>query len=355
MYIENYKKLFLVFMVLLLANLACGISNEGNLETAAAETVAVELTLKSDLSLSEAATENANEESNLLNLTMIPTITAITVGTPIPTATIAPTDETPCDVAAFVSDVTVPDGADFIPDENFTKTWRLKNVGTCTWTTAYDLVFFDGDQMNGPVSQPLINSGSVAPNQSVDISVDLSAPDSAGNAIGYWKLRNASNVIFELSNGDPFYVEIDVFEPTATPDTPIFLVTILPEIFIIGPNFTIESTTQWTCNTLPAISFRINNIGIYTIESMRITVEGPIGHILNSNIQNNPFKPAPSYAYPQCIQIGAASLATGNIQWVSTNLVTQPLPGSTGEVKITMCTSDNLDGFCTEKTYNFIW
>ena len=46
-----------------------------------------------------------------------------------------------CDAAAFVRDVTIPDGTIVEPGRDFTKTWRLKNVGTCSWTTAYALVF----------------------------------------------------------------------------------------------------------------------------------------------------------------------------------------------------------------------
>ena len=47
-----------------------------------------------------------------------------------------------CDQAAFIRDVTVPDGSPFAPGETFTKTWRLQNTGTCTWTTSnYTLVY----------------------------------------------------------------------------------------------------------------------------------------------------------------------------------------------------------------------
>jgi hypothetical protein len=69
--------------------------------------------------------------------------------TPAASETPIPPTNTPLatgcsDQAAFVTDVTVPDGADFSPDENFTKTWRMKNAGTCTWTSSYALVFIMG-------------------------------------------------------------------------------------------------------------------------------------------------------------------------------------------------------------------
>jgi len=55
--------------------------------------------------------------------------------------------QTYCDHVQFVSDVTVPDGSSFTPGAAFTKTWQLKNIGTCTWTTSYSLVYAGGDQM----------------------------------------------------------------------------------------------------------------------------------------------------------------------------------------------------------------
>jgi len=81
---------------------------------------------------------------------------AIATNTPVPSNTpqviIAtstqqpgtPTEATatkPCDRAEFVDDVTVEDGTVFKPGETFTKTWRLKNTGSCTWTTSYRVVF----------------------------------------------------------------------------------------------------------------------------------------------------------------------------------------------------------------------
>ena len=77
----------------------------------------------------------------------------ITTPTPlVPTSvvpTAGPTSTSGCDRAQFVADVTVPDGTTFVPNATFTKTWRLKNVGLCTWTTRYSLVFASGERMGG--------------------------------------------------------------------------------------------------------------------------------------------------------------------------------------------------------------
>lgn len=115
-----------------------------------------------------------------------------------------------CDWAQFVADVTVTDGSVFASGAAFPKTWRLKNIGTCTWTTSYSLVFDSRDQMGGPSSVNLPNN--VAPGQTVDITINLTAPSNAGHYIGYWKFKNASGGLFGIgSNANrPWWVEINV-------------------------------------------------------------------------------------------------------------------------------------------------
>jgi hypothetical protein len=147
-----------------------------------------------------------------------------------PTATVTPTS-IPCDRAAFVSDVTVPDGTDYAPGATLTKTWRLRNNGSCTWTSGYALVFDHGDSMGAPASQQL-TTGTVAPGQTIDVSVTLTAPASEGTYRGYFKLRNPSGVVFGIgANADvAFWVEIEVIPPGVTfafHFTPI-IVVILP-------------------------------------------------------------------------------------------------------------------------------
>lgn len=63
--------------------------------------------------------------------------------------------------------------------------------------------------MSGPATQALTSN--VNPGQTVDISVDLTAPAADGNYKGYWKLRNAAGVHFSQ-----FYVDIKVKTPTPT-------------------------------------------------------------------------------------------------------------------------------------------
>jgi len=84
----------------------------------------------------------------------------------------------------------VPDGTTMTPGQTFTKSWRIKNVGTCTWTTDYLIVFSGGDRITGADSQAL--PGNVAPGQEVDLSVNLVAPEAEGNYIGEYALQDAN-------------------------------------------------------------------------------------------------------------------------------------------------------------------
>lgn len=129
--------------------------------------------------------------------------------TPVPpTNTPVPTAVSYCDWVAFVKDVTIPDGTQLSAGEVFTKTWRLQNRGTCTWTPDYMLVFSSGDPMGSTTAVRL--PGYVAPGQTVDVSVTLTAPASAGYYIGYWMLRNPSGALFGSGSkaNEAFYVEI---------------------------------------------------------------------------------------------------------------------------------------------------
>jgi len=137
--------------------------------------------------------------------------------TPVPTDTAIPTPTPRCLAARFVTDVTVPDGTVFAPNASFTKTWRLENVGACTWTTAFVVYFDEDDAMGAP---PQVNlPHAVEPGETVDVSVDMQAPASPGTYKGYWKLRSDTGQTFGIGDeaNEPFWVEIRVVAPSPTP------------------------------------------------------------------------------------------------------------------------------------------
>jgi len=146
-----------------------------------------------------------------------PTVTGTPpTATPTATGTIQPNA---CDRAQFVADVTVPDGTSFAPGIGFTKTWRLKNVGTCTWTN-YSIMFDTGEKMGGPDSALIPTT--VAPGQTVDITLNLTSPTTAGTYRGYWKLKNNTGVPFGIGSAGTksFWVEIKVSGTGINPKTP---------------------------------------------------------------------------------------------------------------------------------------
>jgi len=117
------------------------------------------------------------------------------------------------DWAGFVADVTVLDGTRYDPGATFTKTWRLRNIGTCTWTTAYTMFFepsASSTQMGNTTSVNLPST--VAPGATVDVSVNMTAPGSAGHYFSYWKFKNAGGTPFGIgfNANRPWWVEIFV-------------------------------------------------------------------------------------------------------------------------------------------------
>ena len=145
-----------------------------------------------------------------------PTNTSAPTATkPPPTATTAPTAKPlACNLASFEKDVTVPDNTTFSPKAAFTKTWRLKNAGSCTWTTNYAMVFVDGDQMGGKTTNL---PQSVAPGDVVDVSIQLVAPPAGGTYKGNWMLSDNQGKQFGIGADakEPVWVQIRVPQPTS--------------------------------------------------------------------------------------------------------------------------------------------
>jgi hypothetical protein len=120
------------------------------------------------------------------------------------------------DLAEWVSQ-TVADGTVFAPGEAFIVTWRLKNVGTSTWTVSYMLRFYSGDAF-GALLEILLDRA-VAPGETVDISIPMKVPTTPGDYRSDWVMANQ----FRSNFKEPIYIEITVARP-ATP-TPTATVT----------------------------------------------------------------------------------------------------------------------------------
>jgi uncharacterized protein YkwD len=154
--------------------------------------------------------------------------TAPATPSPVPTTavqppTAAPTDAGPCtDSASFVADVTIPDYSHFDQRETFTKTWRVKNVGTCAWTSDYKAVYSRGDALGAPLSIQLPDT---APGATADVSANMAAPAADGKFEIFYRLENGSGNPMPIDAGDSLWALITVgkyvaYPPaTATPGT----------------------------------------------------------------------------------------------------------------------------------------
>jgi hypothetical protein len=183
--------------------------------TSAAQTVIAQTTSSAEETAIAMLTEAANSSPT-------PTATAVppSATLPPPTFTSTPTETPlpvtpsptpiPCNWAQFIKDVTVPDGSEFSPGTSFTKVWRLKNIGTCSWTEDYSMVFMRGSQMGGNSPSPLTSI--VRPGETIDLSVDLIAPNSEGDYRGDWALEDDEGVQFGVgpNQDQPYWVKITV-------------------------------------------------------------------------------------------------------------------------------------------------
>ena len=117
-----------------------------------------------------------------------------------------------CLLATFVSE-TIPDGQIMEPGQNFWKTWRLKNSGSCAWDSTYKIVYVNGDLMGGLYEYPF--PGVAGPGEDIDISIYMKAPLDTGSFSSYWKIQSPWGGTFGVGQyNDPFYVQVNVTDDT---------------------------------------------------------------------------------------------------------------------------------------------
>lgn len=131
----------------------------------------------------------------------------------VPTVPVTPSAGGCVNGMVYVADVTIPDGQAFNPGAGFRKTWRVKNSGTCSWDSNYSFSLASGSSMG---TNSIYVPGIVAPGQTVDLSVDLTAPNAAGAYKGYWQMRSPQGASF----GQVIWVSIKVngAAPNPQPD-----------------------------------------------------------------------------------------------------------------------------------------
>ena len=175
----------------------------------------------------------AFENPDLVTPTSQPAVTPTATprpGRPLPTpaATATATRTPTCtDGMSWVADLTYDDlGMTapplFQPGQGFTKSWRVRNIGTCPWGPGFSLRFVQGNlpgaQMGG---QPLAITTAVPPGATHDLHVPLIAPLATGTYQGFWQMVNPAGQAF----GQRIWVGIRVQgpptpAPTATAPAP---------------------------------------------------------------------------------------------------------------------------------------
>jgi hypothetical protein len=124
-------------------------------------------------------------------------------------ATAASYEYTPgCVFATYVADLTIPDGMLIAPGTTFTKTWRIKNTGSCKWDPSFAMVFFSGDKMSEQISFPLPRT--VYPGQEVDVSIVLTAPAANGKYSSEWRMALPAGTAGVGQADDNLTVNIEV-------------------------------------------------------------------------------------------------------------------------------------------------
>ena len=113
-----------------------------------------------------------------------------------------------CNNNVFEGDLTIPDGTVLAPGEDFVKIWAVRNTGTCTWDEGYALVYVGGSTPNlDPVNLEFKTGADfIAPGETADLDVRLSAPCAQGKYEGHWRMRSDSGFYFGTTLS--VYVEV---------------------------------------------------------------------------------------------------------------------------------------------------
>lgn len=112
-----------------------------------------------------------------------------------------------CNNSVYIADVTVPDNTEMKPGNDFVKTWRVQNTGTCTWDEGYKLAFIGGDNKLDPYTFEFKDSKDfVAGGATADLSVNLTAPLTEGSYTATWRMQSDNGSYF----GTPLTVVIVV-------------------------------------------------------------------------------------------------------------------------------------------------
>ncbi len=189
--------------------------NYGKEMTAAVETVYAKVT-ETAVSAALSATATFTETIVPPTKTPIPvtdtptlTFTPFFSATPTITYTSSPVPRSNC-LKAEVTQQTLSAGPSVTQGQFLIKRWTVLNIGTCTWTTGFTIVYYDGTKFQPLPFVKNFHQG-VAPGDFFIITFEFKAPMEVGVHKSYWMLRNETGQLFGIGIADnPLYIELDV-------------------------------------------------------------------------------------------------------------------------------------------------
>jgi hypothetical protein len=204
------------WLLIVIVSLLGACSSKNILATANADPTVIGSPVGVHTMVSEAAIPtNTPEPSPTSTIPPTATFTPKPVPTEKPTITSKTVSVIPActNRATLVRHLSFSDGSSISSGFIFGKAWRIQNTGTCTWTTAYALVFASGEQLNAPPETPLTRE--VPPGDTIDIQISMKAPDIAKEYIGTWMLRDPNGTLFGTGEtaDQPIVINIVVKKP----------------------------------------------------------------------------------------------------------------------------------------------
>lgn len=206
------------------------------------------------------------------------------------------------------------------PGQGFTKSWRVRNSGTCAWDADFVLLYVNGNRAESSMgAQPQAAGRSVAPGETVDLSMPLQAPNAYGTFQAFFQMRDNTGKLF----GEVIWAGIQVPDPNPPPTpTP----APVPPAANLNPNLRADSTwvnpgqctnIRWDVDGISAVYFvdgnNIQGVGghdsrtvcpgqtwTYVLRVVRtdgVTLEYPITINVNGQSPSQPSRPGPSISH----------------------------------------------------------
>ncbi len=116
---------------------------------------------------------------------------------------------------AFVADLNLDDQnmtapPIMTPGQDFVKSWRVLNNGSCAWAPDFALSYVNGNRIESSMSgSPVPVGRTVQPGETIDLSASLRAPQTYGVFQGFWQMRDNLGQYF----GEVVWVGIQTPDP----------------------------------------------------------------------------------------------------------------------------------------------